>query len=439
MLLFICSIIFLFCVSSVVASDVDDYLSLDEADSFEVDDMSISSDDNLEESQDSDYLGDVASDSDGSDKNQLQTSEEENNDLIIVVPDTIIDRDVDVLSLKMPKTASGVLSVQIGKYDKENLNWVVDKEIPLENGTAIYSFKRMEFGKYNVTAKYVGDDFIVPEFSNNITVNPEVSFPTKMIRGDDQFVTVNIPGAEGYMEYFEFIIDELFAEEILCEVTLKNGVGRIPLKQLEPGFREFPFSIYLKGDNPLDTYFQYNVWINVEKPILKPVSTSVYCTSNYKVQITGIDKDLIVVGDKVTFKIGNKIIGTGKIDKNGYASIKLNLKPGSYKISTVYKKESLSKKVTVKHIVNLKAVKVKKSAKKLVLQATVKVGKKAITKKKVTFKFNGKKYTAKTNKKGVAKVTISKKILKKLKVGKKVKYQATYLKDTVKKTAKVKW
>ncbi|MDO5815638.1 MAG: hypothetical protein Q4Q18_08355 [Methanobrevibacter sp.] len=86
----------------------------------------------------------------------------------------------------------------------------------------------------------------------------------------------------------------------------------------------------------------------------------------------------------------------------------------------------------------LKSVKVKKSAKKLVLTATLKKGSKALKGKKITFKFNGKKFTAKTNKKGVAKVTIKKKVLKKLKVGKKVKYQASYGKLTVKKSAKVK-
>ena len=41
-------------------------------------------------------------------------------------------------------------------------------------------------------------------------------------------------------------------------------------------------------------------------------------------------------------------------------------------------------------------------------------------------------------KKGVAKVTIKKKVLKKLKVGKKVKYQASYGKIVAKKTVKVK-
>lgn len=48
-------------------------------------------------------------------------------------------------------------------------------------------------------------------------------------------------------------------------------------------------------------------------------------------------------------------------------------------------------------------------------------------------------YKAKTNKKGIAKVTIKKKkVLKKLKKGKKYKYYATYITNTVKGKVKVK-
>ena len=101
-----------------------------------------------------------------------------------------------------------------------------------------------------------------------------------------------------------------------------------------------------------------------------------------------------------------------------------------------------SKCTFIYYKVTLKKATVKKSAKKLVLKATLKKGKKVAKGKKVTFKFKGKKYTAKTNKKGIAKVTIKKSVLKKLKVGKKVKYTATYKafsgKVTAKKTVKVK-
>lgn len=93
---------------------------------------------------------------------------------------------------------------------------------------------------------------------------------------------------------------------------------------------------------------------------------------------------------------------------------------------------------TTKILLTLKNVKVKKSAKKLILQAILKQGNNPLKSKKIIFKFNGKKYAAKTNKKGVAKVTIKKKVLKKLKVGKKVRYQASYGEITVKKSVKVK-
>ena len=88
-----------------------------------------------------------------------------------------------------------------------------------------------------------------------------------------------------------------------------------------------------------------------------------------------------------------------------------------------------------------KTVKVKKG-KKLVLKAklkwTLKSNKgKSLKGKKIVFKFKGKKYTAKTNKKGVAKVTIKSKVTKKLKRGKKYKFTARYFKNTVKGKVKV--
>ena len=88
--------------------------------------------------------------------------------------------------------------------------------------------------------------------------------------------------------------------------------------------------------------------------------------------------------------------------------------------------------------ITLKKVTVKKSAKKLKLQATLKKGSTPLKGKYVTFKFKGKSYKAKTNSKGIAKVTIKKSVLKKLKVGKKIKYQVKYGSLTAKRTAKVK-
>lgn len=95
------------------------------------------------------------------------------------------------------------------------------------------------------------------------------------------------------------------------------------------------------------------------------------------------------------------------------------------------------KKCTFKNTLTLKAVKVKRSAKKLVLTAKFKKGSKIYKNKKLTFKFGSSTYTAKTNSKGIAKVTVSSGVLKKLKAGKTVKYQVSSKKFIDRKTAKV--
>ena len=178
--------------------------------------------------------------------------------------------------------------------------------------------------------------------------------------------------------------------------------------------------------------------ITVPAKIIAKDLQAFYTDATYSVTVYGTDGKTALKDTQVIFKVNGKNIGSAKTDARGIATLKLAQIPGNYKITAEALGVAITKKLTVKHIVSLKTVKVKKSAKKLVISVTVKVGKKAISKKRVTLKFNGKKLTAKTNKKGVAKFTIKKNVLKKLKVGKKVTYTATYLKDTVKKTVRVK-
>ena len=92
----------------------------------------------------------------------------------------------------------------------------------------------------------------------------------------------------------------------------------------------------------------------------------------------------------------------------------------------------------LKSIVSVKNLKVKKSAKKLKIKVSLKKVNGKYLKGKITLKFKGKKYKAKTNKKGVAIFSIKKNVLKKLKVGKKYTYNVSYLKDSVSKKITVK-
>lgn len=103
-------------------------------------------------------------------------------------------------------------------------------------------------------------------------------------------------------------------------------------------------------------------------------------------------------------------------------------------------KFNTTNKIVVKQTLKLvkKTIKIKKGQ-KLVLQAKLKWSNgKAIKGKKIVFKFKGKKYNAKTNSKGIAKVTIKSKVTKKVKKGKTYKYSATYKTNTVKGKVKIK-
>lgn len=155
--------------------------------------------------------------------------------------------------------------------------------------------------------------------------------------------------------------------------------------------------------------------------------------SPYSIKVYGYDGK-IAPYTKVKVYMNGNYFTTVKTNKNGVAEFKVTQTPGQYKVTLKSLNRVVTKDLNVKHFMSLNKVTVKKSAAKLVL--TAKLIRK-YTGKKITFKFNGVKYTAKT-KSGVASITIKKSVLKKLEVGKKITYQATYLGDTVKYTVKVK-
>jgi C1A family cysteine protease len=161
--------------------------------------------------------------------------------------------------------------------------------------------------------------------------------------------------------------------------------------------------------------------------------------SKFKARIVGNDGNFVGKGQTVIIKL-NKKTYKAKTSVNGYITLKIpkTLKPGTYKLTATYKGQTIKKAIKVKQ--NLKTTKkysVKKTAKKLVIKATLKNGKKAVKGKKITLNINGKKFSAKTNKYGIAKFTIKKNVIKKLKKGKTYTVKVTYLKNTIKTKVKV--
>lgn len=338
----------------------------------------------------------------------------------IICPYEIDFKDNSVAYLNLPSAANGNLTIYIdGSFYKTT---------EVVNGKASIKVNDLIPGEHNLTAIYTGDDFIVNDKIASITVNSKLTWDTFFTAGQDKSCIIEVPkDCEGYVI---FKIDDK-----KYNITIKNGIAKCSFKDLKAGLHNL--NITYHGENGFEN--EFNKILTIYKPKIKVVSSKVY-TNAVDVKVKVLDNNgKTIKNAQVSFKINGKTI-KAKTNSKGIATIKGNVKlqAKKYKITATYNGGKVTKTIKAKHVLSLKTVKVKKSAKKLVLTATLKQSKKAIKFKTVTFKFNGKTYKSKTNSKGIAKVTIKKSALKKLKVGKTVKYKATYLKDTVKKSVKIK-
>lgn len=154
-------------------------------------------------------------------------------------------------------------------------------------------------------------------------------------------------------------------------------------------------------------------------------------TISYKVRILDEFGNPVGKGKSVVFTINGKSKSVST-DASGYATYSIKLNAGKYTLSIKCDGRAVSNKITFKPTLTAKNI-VKKKAKtiKFTVKLVDKKGK-ILKNKKVTFKISGKKYTAKTNKKGVATASI-----KNLKVGK-FTITSSYGGCTIKNTIQIK-
>lgn len=257
------------------------------------------------------------------------------------------------------------------------------------------------------------------------------SFPTSMVVGENKYLRFDSGTDENGLLVIE-------ADGFpYARVNVIRGKASVPLNRLEDGDITLDVEYY-DSEGSLEFEERLEIHVASVKPRLvggRDITMTYAGGNTYKLTVYGLNGRLAEYDEEIVFKIGKKTF-YGYTNSKGVVSFKIpnSIAPGKYKISASYEGATVKNNLVIKHALSLKKAKVKASAKKVVLKATVKKGLKG----KVTFKFNGKKFKAKISKKGVAKVTVKEKFLKKLKVGKKVTYQATYIKDTVKRSVKVK-
>ena len=324
-----------------------------------------------------------------------------------------------------PADATGNVTVTIG-----NKTYVAS----LVNGSAKITVPELGNGVNNVVISYSGDNKYAPRgYSSNVTIETKI-IASNMVRGynsgvDYQFKVVDINGNPIANKKVKIKIKN----KSYTVKTNGKGVAKLNVKLSVGSYKVIII-------NP-DTGKTVTKTLKIVKRLSGNKNIAKYYNSNfkYKFKVIGNNGKAVGKGVKIKVKIGKKTYRL-KTDKKGVITIKLTKKftPKKYTLKATYKGYSIKNTIKVKQVISSKkVVTVKKSAKKLVLKAKLKQGKKVLKKKTVTFKFKGKKYKAKTNKKGIAKVTVKKNVIKKLKAGKKYRCAITYLKDTVKRTVKV--
>ena len=159
----------------------------------------------------------------------------------------------------------------------------------------------------------------------------------------------------------------------------------------------------------------------------------------FKAKIIGNDGKAVGKNQIVKVKFNKKTYKL-KTNAKGYVSLKIpnTAIPGKYKLTATYKGQTIKKTVKVKQNLKTKKYTMKKSAKKLIVKATVKNGKTAINGIWVMLKLNGKAYAIKTNKHGAAIFNLNKKIIGKLKAGKTYTMKFSVNRNVVKTSLKVK-
>ena len=346
---------------------------------------------------------------------------------------------VSVSDIKVGDVAKVVISIN------KNITGALTvdgKTVNVINGTASYDISGLNAGDHSVNVKFAGDDkFDADEKTVSFKVNKIESAP-----GSNPFNFDENKPVESKTPIYSIQLEKDATGNLTVTVgdksytqPLVNGAASIEITDLPAG--SYDVTVAYSGDD------KYAASVKTSKATVKvdpkivadDLSVQYNAGKYYSVTVYG-DDGKAAVGVEVIFTLNGKQIAKAITNEDGVAKFKVKQTPVTKgKIVSSALGVNATKELTVEQILTLKKVTVKKSAKKLVLQATLKkVNGKYLKGKKITFKFNGKKYTTKTDKKGVAKVTVKSSVLKKLKAGKKVTYTATYVKDTVKRSVKVK-
>ncbi|WP_458405621.1 hypothetical protein [Methanobrevibacter sp.] len=308
-----------------------------------------------------------------------------------------------------------------------NVSIVVDGEV-IYNGTVNSTIIADKLGPGSKTANvtFYGDDNYVQE-SKLVNFTVEKLIPS--IEAIDMTRGWNSP-YDYQAVFYDKKHNPLANTEVIFNVDGKNytvktddnGLAQLTSSKLAIGEYVITLINNVTGENA-------TAKLSIVKRLIENKDLTLYYRDGSKWDVRAIGDDGNPVGKgEIVVITTHGISYKCMTDKNGYARLRIELLPKSYPITAEYKDYKVTNKLKVIQTLKpvKKTIKVKKSAKSFKIKASLKQGKKPVKGQKIVFKIKGKKYSAKTNKKGIATVKVKKNIIKKLKKGKKYKVTITY-------------
>ena len=199
-------------------------------------------------------------------------------------------------------------------------------------------------------------------------------------------------------------------------VTDENGIATLKLSIAKAGTYDI-FSIFRGDERFIGSDMVVNIITVYKKDSFLTLKNVTYkSTATKKLSATFKDANgKLIKNKKVIFTVNGKSY-SATTNSKGVATVKISLnKKGKYTYKAKFAGDSTygavtkSAKLTINPVatsLTLKKYAYKKASKSKKLKATLKSGTKVLKNKKVNFKVNGKTYSAKTNSKGIATVTI---------------------------------
>ena len=266
-------------------------------------------------------------------------------------------------------------------------------------GKAILDYVFDEVGKYSISISSPAEDnYLSSSYSVSFNVKSTINLPSETVYALNSKYSVKLFDVNGSGINGDVTVS-IGAK--IYDITCKNGSASLSV-DLAPG--SYVVNIF----NPL-TNESLTQSIKVVERITKNNDLTMYYGAGkyYKVKVVN-DHGKVQANLKVTFKVNGKTYYR-YTDSNGYASLKISLTPKTYTITATYNGYKVSNKITVKKTIIAYDKTVKKGKTIKFTAKLLSSSGKILKYKKLTIKFKGKKYTVKTNYKGIATLKITKK------------------------------